>query len=56
MSLLAKEIEKLQVISGMDAKSVQETVKQVVQPFLEAHNVKLDEVPEDDTRGLNMFA
>lgn len=56
LCILGKEIEKLQVISGMEAKTIVETISQVYSHFMTAYDLKLEQVPENDTRGLNVFA
>lgn len=54
--ILGHEVNKLQVVSGMEAKETTEAVTQILKDLMQGHGKEMLFVPENDTRGLNEFA
>ena len=52
ISVLGEEINKLQVVSGMEEKTPIESTRQLLNHLMPAHGFTVQEVPENDNRGL----
>ena len=56
LCILGHEIGKMQTVSGMDEKTMLEEVRQILSHLMPAYGFEVQEVPEDDTRGLQEHA
>lgn len=54
--ILGHEVNKLQIVSGMEPKETTEAVAQILKDLMHGNGKELVFVPENDTRGLNEFA
>ena len=54
--VVSEQINKLQVVSGMEEKTPAEAVRQLLAHVMDEHAFGVTEVPENDTRGLHEHA
>ena len=54
--ILGHEIGKMQTVSGMDEKTMLEEVRQILSHLMPAYGFEVQEVPENDERGLHEHA
>ena len=56
LSTLGQEVNKLQILSGMEIKDTIESIRQILFYLFQHYLQVIQEVPENDTRGIDEHA